>query len=337
MGTQTKIEWADSTWSPWRGCAKVSPGCANCYAEALAARNPGVLGGWGKGAPRVLAKNWDEPVGWNRKSTQRFTEWSNRWDGTIRSMFKPQSVPPSPARPRVFPSLCDWLDDEVPVEWLGRFLRLIHETQHLDWLLLTKRPENWGKRLRAAHCATTGPVRIAIAEWLDCNPPVNVWLGVSVEDQKRAEERIPLLLETPARLRWLSVEPLLGEIGLRPKWLADECNACGRPMPRNIEGCWNPHTGDDDCDGSRTVLRKVDWVVVGGESGPKARECHADWIRSLVRQCQSAEVPVFVKQVGSRPIDRSVRAAEWGVVKDPKGGDPNEWPMDLCVRQFPER
>ena len=329
MGTQTKIEWADSTWSPWRGCTKVSPGCANCYAEALAARNPGVLGGWGKGAPRVLAKNWDEPVGWNRKATQRFTEWSNRWDGTMRSMFKPQSVPPSPARPRVFPSLCDWLDDEVPVEWLVRFLRLIHETPHLGWLLLTKRPENWGKRLRAAHCAATGPVRIAIAEWLDCNPPVNVWLGVSVEDQKRAEERIPLLLETPARLRWLSVEPLLGPVDLT-RIDAEQARGSDLCMVNALTGeytdMWRP------CE----PPPQVNWVVIGGESGPKARECHADWIRGLLRQCEGALVPVFVKQVGTRPVDRGMRAAEWGELKDPKGGNPDEWPNELMVRQFPD-
>lgn len=289
----------------------MSPGCLNCYAETLAKRNPAVLGGWGKGAPRVLAKNWQEPMRWQKRTSM--------------------DMPPT----RVFPSLCDWLDDEVPTEWLARFLQLIWDTPSIDWLLLTKRPELWAKRMR--ECIALTVASLPALEWFNGTPPPNVWLGVSVEDQKWAEDRIPILLETPARLRWLSVEPLLGEIGLHPKWLADECDACGRPMPRNIEGCWNPHTGDDDCDGSRTVLRKVDWVVVGGESGPKARECHADWIRSLVRQCQSAEVPVFVKQVGSRPIDRSVRAAEWGVVKDPKGGDPNEWPMDLCVRQFPER
>lgn len=276
MGTETKIQWADSTWSPWRGCTKVSPGCANCYAETLAKRNPAVMGGWGKGAPRVLAKNWDEPAGWNRKATQRFTEWNNRWDGTMRAMFKPKTVPDAPNRPTVFPSLCDWLDDEVPTEWLARFLQLIWDTPSIDWLLLTKRPELWAKRL--LDCIALTVMSLPALEWHNGTPPPNVWFGVSAE-------------------------PLLSPINI------------AEPMKR----------------------KAIDWVVVGGESGPKARECHADWIRSLVRQCQSAEVPVFVKQVGSRPIDRSVRAAEWGVVKDPKGGDPNEWPMDLCVRQFPER
>lgn len=290
MGTETKIQWADSTWSPWRGCTKVSPGCANCYAETLAKRNPGVLGGWGKGAPRVLAKNWEEPVRWQKRT----------------AMDMPH--------PRVFPSLCDWLDDEVPTEWLARFLQLIWDTPSINWLLLTKRPELWAQRLQK--CIALKPVSLPALTWFNGTPPTNVWFGVSVEDQIRCS-RIDAMAEIPAVLRWVSAEPLLSPLNLLG-WVA-MAQRGDRPKRESL------------------TRRLVDWVVIGGESGPKARECHADWIRSLVRQCQSAEVPVFVKQVGSRPIDRSVRAAEWGVVKDPKGGDPNEWPMDLCVRQFPER
>lgn len=329
MGTETKIEWADSTWSPWRGCAKVSPGCLNCYAETLAKRNPEVMGGWGKGAPRVLAKNWDEPVGWNRKATQRFTEWSNRWDCTLRSMFKPQSVPDAPPRPRVFPSLCDWLDDEVPVEWLVRFLQLIRDTPSLDWLLLTKRPEQWGQRLRAAHCATTGPDRIAMAEWLDGTPPVNVWMGVSVEDQKRANERLPRLFEVPSVRRWVSAEPLLGPVDLT-RIDGDQSGSRSMCMVNSLTG---RHT---DMGRSCPDVPRIDWVVVGGESGPNARPCHADWIRGIVQQCSRASVPVFVKQVGTRPVDHSHNLHQWLTMTDRKGGTMAEWPGDIRVRQFPD-
>lgn len=117
---QTSIEWCDHTWSPWRGCTKVSPGCANCYAEKLSKRNPSVLGQWGKGKPRVLAKNWSEPVKWNEDSA----------DGIEEGILLDKNI----GKKRVFPSLCDWLDEEVPIEWLCRFLKLIYDTPDLDWL-----------------------------------------------------------------------------------------------------------------------------------------------------------------------------------------------------------
>ena len=281
MGTETKIQWADSTWSPWRGCTKVSPGCANCYAETLAKRNPAVMGGWGKGAPRVMAKNWDEPMRWQKRT----------------SMDMP--------RPRVFPSLCDWLDDEVPTEWLARFLQLIWDTPSIDWLLLTKRPELWAKRMR--DCITPTVASRPALDWLKGAPPPNVWFGVSAEDQTRAEYRINAMADIPAIVRWVSAEPLLGPIDFT-QWLTESRNQ-----------------------------RLVEWIVVGGESGPNARPCHAHWIRTIVGKCREELVPVFVKQVGSRPTDYSFRTADWEALKDPKGGDMNEWPAELRVRQVPDR
>ena len=331
MSENTKIEWADHSWSPWRGCTKVSPGCLHCYAETLSKRNPKVLGSWGKGAPRVLAKNWNEPVAWDRKATQRLTEWSNRWCGTMRAMFKPESIPDAIPSFRVFPSLCDWLDDEVPVEWLAQFLALIRDTPNLDWLLLSKRPENWGKRMRDVHVFTEGPDRIALAEWLDGTPPPNVWLGVSVEDQTRANERIPLLLEIPARLRWLSVEPLLGPVDLT-RIDGDQSGSRSMCMVNSLTG---RHT---DMGRSCPDVPCIDWVVVGGESGPCARPCNVEWIRSVIYDCKTTGIPCFVKQLGSRP---EVEAPSGGwvqpvPVRHRKGGDPAEWPDNLRVRKFPE-
>lgn len=297
MSENTKIEWADHSWSPWRGCTKISPGCANCYAETLAKRNPAVLGQWGKGAPRVLAKNWNDPVKWQKRT----------------AMDMP--------RPRVFPSLCDWLDEEVPVEWLGRFLHLIHETPSLDWLLLTKRPELFRKRLEALGNSEL-PWSSYGGSWISGTPPTNVWFGVSVEDQTRANKRIPLLLDIPAKLRWMSVEPLLGPIsfdGWRLEWLAPfhETTPMLERTPR------------------------VDWVVVGGESGPNARPCNTEWIRNIVRECQAASVPAFVKQLGSVPFwngtlgNVPTAAGQRLYLKAPKANDPEEWSSDLRVRKFP--
>lgn len=298
MSEHTKIEWVDHSWSPWRGCTKVSPGCANCYAETLSKRNPAVLGQWGKGKPRVLAKNWGDPVRWQKRT----------------AMDMP--------RPRVFPSLCDWLDDEVPIEWLARFLKLIHDTPHLDWLLLTKRPENWEERslkacqLLAGMTAAEAPTVHWLIAWRrGFQAPSNVWFGVSVEDQTRANERIPLLLQIPAKVRWLSLEPLLGPVHL----------ASSVRYPSGL------------------IEEGLHWLVIGGESGHGASPCNVDWIRSLKDQGKAAGLPVFVKQLGARPVE-DIQDARGGYVgfqrlggiSHPKGGDPLEWPEDLRVREFPE-
>lgn len=324
---ETKIEWTDHSWSPWRGCTKVSPGCANCYAETLSKRNPAVLGQWGRGKPRVMAKNWNDPVRWNRNVLGDLDIVPGRPD-----RFTPYH------RPTVFPSLCDWLDDEVPVEWLARFLQLIHDTPNLTWLLLTKRPENWEQRLRDV-CVyfqglpgdwTQAPAWQFANRWCPHNgvhrfaPPSNVWVGVSVEDQIRADERIPLLLRIPAVGRFLSVEPLLGPVELP---LAGNTTGFPKHIRRDGSGVGMP--------------QRINWVIIGGESGPGARPCNVEWIRSLVRQCTDASVSCFVKQVGGNveqdwggaPIHPPMFSVK---LKHPKGGDPAEWTADLRVREFPE-
>lgn len=305
MSEGTKIEWCDASWSPWIGCTKVSPGCAHCYAEmstpTRVARSKGTeLWGNGKARQRTSAATWRNPVKWNYG-------------------------------PRIFPSLCDWLDEEVPVEWLADFLKLIHDTPNLDWLLLTKRPENFFPRLKAVLKLWSNngapdeedAVWNSLVRWLeDGSPPANVWIGTSVEDQKRAEERIPELLKIPAAVRFLSVEPLLGPVDLRRHTSGHE--EAGTPFSgaRTVGGCvaWTP---------------PVDWVIVGGESGPGTRACNVEWIRGIVRQCRAAGVPCFVKQLGAISKGGTPTVAwEWN---HPKGGDPAEWPEDLRVREFPNR
>ena len=277
MSANTAIEWTDYSWSPWWGCTPVSPGCANCYAARWAKFTRGLE--YRRGTPRQLAKDWKTPLKWNK-------------DAGLRD-----------ERRRVFLSMCDPFDDEVPTEWRLRLTDLIQSTPNLDWLLLTKRPEH-----------------VAPVDWLP-----NVWLGVSVEDQQRADERIPALLKIPTRLRFVSFEPLLEAIDLSKveAWRTSETGMLPDGSPPKLD---------------------IGWSIVGGESGPNARPCNIEWIRSIVRQCREAGVPCFVKQMGSKPIESDLIEPMGDTIDDfdyvprfkhRKGGDPSEWPEDLRVREFP--
>jgi len=296
MGANSKIEWCDHTFNPWEGCTKVSPGCLHCYAEA---RNHRYAAGanWGKGAPRrrTSAANWALPVKWNRESGL-FVQCSkgHRWQAKSQDQegYCPECGDPEfhQVRPRVFcASLADWLDDEVPLEWLKNLLALIYDTPELDWLLLTKRPENWSKRVTMAAAA----FRCGIGcMWPLDSGPDNVWVGVSVEDQARADLRVQKLLEIPARVRFLSVEPMLGPVNISPFHGSEPGYAPG-----------------------------IDWVICGGESGLKARPMHRDWALSLRDGCESNSVPFFFKQwgehewngvhVGKKNAGRLLAGREW--------------------------
>jgi protein gp37 len=352
MAENTKIEWATHSWSPWRGCTKVSSGCANCYAETLSKRNPAVLGQWGKGKPRVLAKNWGDPVRWDARAARlrqcpqghRFQSNPVLDDGGFCPICDEPEA--SFAVTTVFPSLCDWLDEEIPTAWLARFLALIHETPDLTWLLLTKRPANFRQRLKAvrnwALQESNYNLHRFVHQWLDradIPSPSNVWVGTSVEDQIWADARIPDLLDIPAAGRFLSVEPLLGPVDLTTisEDHVDAVDAL-RGYPRYDEGTFFKPAA------------KIDWVIAGGESGPRSRPCNVGWIRSLVDQCKVQDVPVFVKQLGKAPrkacgcvlIEDRGRCPDCFdgtqpvTIRDPKGGDPAEWPADLRVREFPK-
>lgn len=272
MAKNSNIAWTTHTFNPWIGCTKVSPGCKNCYAETLDKnRFSKTVGGgtkdkpishWGKGAPRYRTSTslWNQPRKWN-------TEVEAHPD----------------YRARVFPSLLDWLDEEAPAEWLADFLELIHETPNLDWLLLTKRPKNFEEQIACAS-ENLHPEGNIASEWLSGRPPENVWIGVSVEDQKRADERIPQLLRIPAKVRFLSVEPLLGPVDL--KWIENDGYKLNCLMGRQTD-MGRP------CE---DFGAKVDWVIVGGESGAGRRDCTHHAIENVAMQCQAGDVPVFVKQ-----------------------------------------
>jgi protein gp37 len=283
MGMKTSIAWCDHTFNPWIGCAKVSPGCANCYAEAWAKRSG--LVEWGGPRRRTGAAKWREPKAWNNSRIK----WEEFATG---HQFK---LGP---RPRVFcGSLMDWLDPEVPAEWLADLLGLIHATPNLDWLLLTKRPGLWRDRMSKLGEVIESIGLNWVDRWLDGTPPPNVWIGCTVEDQQRADERIPELLKIPARVRFLSCEPLLGPINFRAMPLD----------PGNPAFLYWPLTGEHVADGynePRTFAnaQRIHWVIVGGESGPNYRPMDLVWMGGIIDQCKAAGVPVFVKQdSGPRP------------------------------------
>lgn len=287
MGAKTGIEWTDDTFNPWWGCEKVSPACAHCYAETWAKRTGHKL--WGRGAERRFFgdKHWQEPVKWNREARE-FARCACGFAGPVP--FESGRCPKCQhsglvyERRRVFcASMADWLEDRDDLTpHLARLLALIHATPHLDWLLLTKRPGNFHGRVEAATGqALRGKYPIEVWEmayaWWCGYPPQNVWVGTTVEDQTRAEERIPELLRIPATVRFLSCEPLLGPVELRT--IEDE-------KGRYAISLRNPD------------MNRIHWVIAGGESGAKARPMHPEWARSLRDQCAAAGVPFFFKQWG---------------------------------------
>jgi len=273
MAENSAIEWTDHTFNPWVGCMKVSPACDRCYAEAWAKRS-GQENLWAGERRRTSEANWKQPLVWNRKA-------------------KAAGV-----RHKVFcASLADVFDNKVPREWRADLWRLIAATPDLDWLLLTKRPQNAAQMIVDARRDVLGAdVDDRHVQW----PWPNVWLGTTVENQEEADRRIPHLLATPAAVRFLSCEPLLGPVDFRgvparpgglPRLQSILSGYCSRHFPQQMKErafrCRCPRQ-----------LSSIDWVIAGGESGPGARPIHPAWARSLRDQCTHAGVPFFFKQWG---------------------------------------
>ena len=329
MSAGTKIQWTDSTHNFWRGCTKVSPGCANCYAEVnIGVKMHGVK--WGPGKPRVLSQSFDAPLAWNKRPwvCERCGEFvADRKEHDSKFACDSGEF----HRHRVFSlSLGDWLDDEVPIEWLARMLNVIWRCPHLTWQLLTKRPENFFTRLEAVFYSNI-PDQFEewLSEWIHHgNIPKNIWIGASIENQPTADKRIIELHKIPAALRFLSVEPLLENVKLKLDTI-------------DIRASWPAGKFPNEANTSVKYSPSIGWVIVGGESGPRARLCELTWIRDIVQQCAAARVPVFVKQMGSRPARWEKHEREFGnfgrcdPFNDKKGGDINEWPGDLQIRQMP--
>ncbi len=285
----TEIQWCDETWNPVTGCTKVSAGCKNCYAEAVSRR-------WGKDFAKIELhpERLDMPLRW-RKPRRVFVN-----------------------------SMSDLFHELVPTDFMDQVFARMALAQEHTFQVLTKRPEAMRRYLEMkdpcclASAAPEQYPRSSAAIEDRLWPLPNVWLGVSIEDQASADERIPLLLQTPASVRFLSVEPLLEAVNVS-KWVT-------------------PYLTPEE--------PRIDWVIVGGESGPGARPCNIEWIRSIIAQCKAAGVACFVKQLGTNPTGRVILPRElrrygpnplpYPIIRDRKGGDPAEWPTDLRVREYPQ-
>lgn len=370
---ESSIEWTDATWNPVIGCERVSPGCENCYAERMAFR--------------LEAMGQKRYVGLTRKTDRGRIQWT----GTARFVPEVLGAPLKWRKPqRIFVnSMSDLFHHDVTNEEIAAVFGVMAACPQHTFQILTKRPErmaewfDWAKEhgdgqdlLRGdmpsalltcgweANCGDAwGDVEVPERLALDAFPTAgvygtawplpNVWLGVSCENQETANKRIPLLLQVPAAIRFVSAEPLLGPILFdngESSWLT--CD--GR---NKVEGhCCEAH----DVHGEH--FHGIDWVICGGESGHGARESHAVWHHSIGQQCHVAGVAFFEKQLGANVRDRndagfdgepgdcwpagteaediygsnSYQSAPVRIrLKDRKGGDINEWPDALRFRQMP--
>jgi protein gp37 len=298
MATESKIEWTDATFNPWIGCTRVSPACDHCYAAvSTPARTLGVA--WGTKQPRrrTSAANWKLPLRWNARPFYACCACGWRGDQpSIAGTALTDGLPSCPAcdalnlaqaRRRVFcASLADVFDKEVYPWWRADLFALIGETPNLDWLLLTKRIGNVPGMLRDVRTELQLRGHESM-QW----PWPNIWLGATICNQAEADRDIPKLLAVPAAVRFLSMEPLLG--------------------PVSFEGMF---ASTDIRDGTN-MLEELDWVIVGGESGPHARPMHPDWVRSMRDQCAATGTAFLFKQWGEwAPYDRSTADGSLHVV-----------------------
>lgn len=278
MGEVSAIAWTHATFNAWIGCARVSPACENCYAESLAkARFEGPPGKkvplWGVDAARKTMSEdyWRAPLKWNRDA-QAAGERRRVFCSSLADVFEiaiPRNVEAA----------------EVLRAARARLWPLIEQTPWLDWLLLTKRPENIGE---------------LVPGWGRSKPwPANVWLGTTAEDQRRADERIPHLLTHASAVRFVSHEPALSYVDFR-----------------------------------KFIDLGIDWVITGGESGPKARPYSIDWAARVIEQCREHGAAPFVKQLGSFPVGEGPKYPHIKLAHA-KGENPAEWPEALRVREFP--
>jgi protein gp37 len=293
MADRTHIAWTDATWNPIRGCSRVSAGCENCYAERIAHRFSG------PGQPY--------------EGLVRMTVKGARWNGTTKTVPGTLEQPLRWRRSRMIfvNSMSDLFHESLSDQDIDRvFARMAFAGQH-TFQVLTKRPDRMRRYIhrlardydRLERAALHGGLTlrgIPLVPW----PIRNVWLGTSVENQETADRRVPLLLEMPAAVRFVSYEPALESVDLR-----------------GLRG------GTD----SKSIPSCLDWVIIGGESGPQARPFDIAWARETIRTCAHAKIPVFVKQLGSRPIINGSAIR----LRHRSGADPSEWPFDVRVQEFP--
>lgn len=312
MGASTLISWTDSTFNCWSGCSKVHTGCKFCYAEVnYSVKMRGVK--WGPNGTRVKTANWSDPLKWNKQAAKEGVR-KRVFCASLADVFEDWTGPIHNHKGEVLMKQFGTLGTivtQVTMDDLRRDLfMLIDATPNLDWQLLTKRPENV-RRMLVPHCLETvrGHVSQNEGDGKRIRGRENIWLGTSVSDQETAEQWLPKLLKNRdlAKVLFLSVEPLVGPI-------------------------------EFDLD----LLRHLDWLIIGGESGHHARPCDVRWIRNIIGQCRGVGVPCFVKQLGTGSKGMSIHDLPRGMtafvksLEDSKGGDMDYWPEYLRVREFPE-
>lgn len=324
MAGKSSIEWTEATWNPIVGCSIVSPGCTNCYAMKMAAR--------------IIAMARSSKTGLHYDKTVRDVKGSPVWTGTIN--LAPDHILFAPLhrkKPKTYfvNSMGDLFHESVPDEWIDKVFAVMALTPQHTYQVLTKRAARMREFMTRMHRAVTKyqaaqcGVDLEAPDLIDAFPHLatsfahpsvddrvwplpNVWLGTSAERQQEADERVPHLLNTPASVRFISAEPLLGPVRLdRICILPQKPGSVRAGIHLNaLAGGYcesdMPYLGDWDITGpcpAASERRRVDWVICGGESGPNARPVHPDWARSLRDQCAAARVPFFFKQWGEwRPV-----------------------------------
>lgn len=318
---ETTIQWADVTWNPFRGCRKVSPGCENCYAIYTA---------------DMLVKRFGNSDGPSKETAEKYSGLTKvmnngelNWTGEVKIDYEDMLMPFRMKKgKRIFVnSMSDVFYEKISVEDIAKLFHVMRMNKQHTFMILTKRAKRMREvltskefidEMRYAYHSSEGTTMWDMPEF----PLENVWLGVSVEDQAAADERIPELLATPAGLRFLSCEPLIGAVELVKIENNNRTYNCltGRYLEVNPLESEFPKV---------FKVNKIDWVIVGGESGKGARRMYMDDAMRIINDCKINGVSVFMKQVGTV----CARICEY---KDKKGGDISEWPEFFKVRQFPK-
>lgn len=308
----TTIEWTNRTWNPVTGCQRVSPGCDRCYAETIAHRFAGTAAFPNGFAVTLHPERLDAPRRWRTGALVFVNSMSDLFHADVPDTFILT----------VFQTMADTPRHTYQV-LTKRHARMRAFTRRLTFRAPTPAERAAGHRLMAELAPEALPPGTAF-------PLPNVWLGVSVEDQSRAELRIPALLETRAAVRFISAEPLLGPLDLSGWFKRVQVPACGNCAPRGPLDWHSGHLwGLCHCACHPAMAPRPDWVIVGGESGPGARAMDPAWARNIVDLGQAADFPVFVKQLGSAWARRHGGPS--------KGQDPEQWPDGLNMRDMPAR
>lgn len=336
----SNIEWTDATWNPVTGCTRVSAGCDHCYAVGMTARLEGMSKSAAGNANQrdVLGKKYAGLTVLNRKGERHF-------NGKVRTHDDALPIPLGWKKPaRIFVnSMSDLFHKDVPFDFIDKVFAVMALCPQHTFQILTKRADrmakyfsfeddrgdvfsriSWQAGLLAESVGR--PDDFAGMPW----PLPNVWLGASVENQPAANKRIPQLLSVPAAVRFLSCEPLLGPVHI-DEILVPFGDDGGQAVICPLTGEWAPSEPPP-------VSGVLHWVITGGESGPGARPCNVEYIRAVRDQCRDAGVPLFIKQLGALPYaDKGGKSFIENLdTRDRKGGDWDEWPADLRVREFPE-